>query len=197
MDYMPVSRKWQHDRCQSFGLELRRNWLKDQAEPVPITITQAPASTVRIVGDGNCFFRALSHVITGSQEDHHILQLMVVSVRRENTLLLGSVLDSKESMSSYLERTGMETPTVWATEVELFAAATMLNTVIYTYAPAGPVYTLLTLPISLQLSPIQNQTCRTWCDRHHRNAQVQHLSCRCIVIVLLWCENTMRAVECQ
>ena len=51
-----------------------------------------------------------------------------------------------------------------------------------------------------------------WCERHHRNAQVQHLSCRglgpgvkgmhrnaqvqhlscrCLVAVLLWCENTL------
>ena len=29
-----------------------------------------------------------------------------------------------------------------------------------------------------------------WCERHYRNAQVQHLSCRCLV-VLLWCENTI------
>ena len=30
------------------------------------------------------------------------------------------------------------------------------------------------------------------CERHHRNAQVQHLSCRCLVVVLLWCENTIK-----
>ena len=32
-----------------------------------------------------------------------------------------------------------------------------------------------------------------WCERHHRNVglQVQHLSCRCLVVVLLWCENTI------
>ena len=29
------------------------------------------------------------------------------------------------------------------------------------------------------------------CERHHRNAQVQNLSCRCLVVVLLWCENTI------
>ena len=31
----------------------------------------------------------------------------------------------------------------------------------------------------------------TWCERHHRNAQIQHLSCCCLVVVLLWCENTI------
>ena len=35
----------------------------------------------------------------------------------------------------------------------------------------------------------------TWfvgpCERPHRNAQVQHLSCCSLVVVLLWCENTI------
>ena len=26
-------------------------------------------------------------------------------------------------------------------------------------------------------------TCQTWCERHHRNAQVKHLSCRCLALV--------------
>ena len=30
---------------------------------------------------------------------------------------------------------------------------------------------------------LSHQTCRTWCERHHRNAQVQHLSCRCLALV--------------
>ena len=34
-----------------------------------------------------------------------------------------------------------------------------------------------------------------WCQRHHRNAHVQHLSCRCLVVV--WCENTIRLTNSQ
>ena len=33
-----------------------------------------------------------------------------------------------------------------------------------------------------------------WCERHHRNAQVQLLSCRCLVVILLWCENTIKVL---
>ena len=36
--------------------------------------------------------------------------------------------------------------------------------------------------------------CRNRCERHNRNAQVQHLSCRCLVVVLLWCENTISLI---
>ena len=31
--------------------------------------------------------------------------------------------------------------------------------------------------------------CRTWCKRHHRNAQVQHLSCRHLVVLSLSCSG--------
>ena len=55
---------------------------------------------------------------------------------------------------------------------------------------------------------LSHQVRHVWCERHHRNAQVQHLTCklvtfnlkkttkkhltcRCLVVVLLWCENTI------
>ena len=41
---------------------------------------------------------------------------------------------------------------------------------------------------------LSHQVCRTWCERHNRNAQVQHLSCRCLVVVLLWCENFINLI---
>ena len=30
---------------------------------------------------------------------------------------------------------------------------------------------------------LSHLVCWTWCERHHRNAQVQHLSCRCLALV--------------
>ena len=138
IDYLPVCGNWQKDRCEAFGLELHRANTKHGNHPVPININQDPSSTMRIVGDGNCFFRALSHIITGSQENYHELRLLVTSFMRENDHLLKSVLDLNESITAYLQRTGMEKQKVWATEVEIFATATMLQTAIFVYAPAGP-----------------------------------------------------------
>ena len=31
---------------------------------------EPPTTFTRIVGDGNCLFRALAHIITGSEEQH-------------------------------------------------------------------------------------------------------------------------------
>ena len=40
--------------------------------------------TTRIKGDGNCFFRAISQVLTGSQEDHQEFRTLATSYLLEN-----------------------------------------------------------------------------------------------------------------
>ena len=41
-------------------------------------------------------------------------------------------------MDQYLKCTKMQNPKVWATEVEIIAAASLLCSTIYTFAPSGP-----------------------------------------------------------
>ena len=36
---------------------------------------------------------------------------------------------------------------------------------------------------------LSHQTCRTWCERHHRNVQVQLLSCCLVVVLSLSCSG--------
>ena len=42
---------------------------KEYYAPIEFGISHQPAATVRIQGDGKCFFRALAFVITGSQDE--------------------------------------------------------------------------------------------------------------------------------
>ena len=69
------------------------------------------------------FFRALAHVITGSQEDHYEIRLLITSCMSHHASKLSCYLRDKETMIGYLRRTQMEIPKVWATEVEIIAAA--------------------------------------------------------------------------
>ena len=112
IDYLPVCGNWQKYRCEAFGLELHRTNTKHGNHPISININHAPSSTVRIVGDGNCFFSTLSHIVTGTQENYHELRLILTNFMRENDHLLKSVLDRNESIFAYLERTGMENQSV-------------------------------------------------------------------------------------
>ena len=52
---------------------------------------------------------------------------------------LSCYLKESESMKSYLERTRMHCPTVWATEVEIFSTAQMLDTDIFFLQSQGIV----------------------------------------------------------
>ena len=48
-----------------------------------------------------------------------------------------SYLKEDESMSQYLKRSKMDMLTVWASEIEIFAAAQILQTSVFVYASSG------------------------------------------------------------
>ena len=109
-----------------------------------IGVSQAPEKTGRIKGDGNCFFHAIAQIVTGDQDDHNEMQLILTTYMMNNSnlpKLSGIVVH--ESMDQYLKRTKMQNPKVWAMEVEIIATASLLCSTIYTFAPSGPKCQLL------------------------------------------------------
>ena len=106
---------------------------------IGIGISQAPEKTGRINGDGNCFFCAIAQIVTGDQDDHNEMRLIVIAYMMSNSNLpkLSGIV-GHELMDQYVKRTKMQHPTVWATEVEIIATASLLCTTIYTFAPSGP-----------------------------------------------------------
>ena len=105
-----------------------------------IGISQAPLAIGRIKGDGNCFFRSIAQTVTGSPEDHDEIHLIITSFMMHNASKLSCPLDPHELMEEYMQRTRMQSLNVWATEVEINAAATMLHTAICVFAPSGGTY---------------------------------------------------------
>ena len=77
--YNPVCRDWQISRCNSLGLNFHygNNPHHGAARNEMIGISQRPIRTGRISADGNCFFRCISFIITGSQDYHEELRLLV------------------------------------------------------------------------------------------------------------------------
>lgn len=91
-----------------------------------------------IEGDGNCFFRSLSKVIYGSESCHTELRQAVVDLlekfpREFEQFLDGSVHEHIKSMRK---------PGTWATQTEIYVAATLLQRDIYVLSPdhTGEVY---------------------------------------------------------
>ena len=151
--YWPVCSEWQKIKCQHLGLDYVKGNHSHISEPQNISRLHNPQARGRIVGDGNCFFRALAVLITGSQEDHVELRALITTYLSHNADQFSSYLKEHESIIQYLKISKMDTLTVWATEIEIFAAAQMLQTSIYVYAISGGKYTWL------EHAPIENVNC--------------------------------------
>ncbi|XP_014882252.1 uncharacterized protein LOC106943455 [Poecilia latipinna] len=93
-----------------------------------------PCATENIVGDGNCFFRALSQAISGNQKSHRKIRLAVVNQLQRNSHLYDSILRSEySSISQYIAISRMNYVGAWATELEIQAAADYFGVNIFTF----------------------------------------------------------------
>ena len=82
------------------------NWEKTKREkPLDIALDQAPSIRGHIKGDENCFFRAVAQEITGRQEDHAELRVLVTSYMAHNSAQLSCYLTSSETIGQYLRTT--------------------------------------------------------------------------------------------
>ena len=105
-------------------------------QPSMIAVSHCPLATARIAADGNCFFQSVSLAVTGSQEFHEELRLLITTymIHKSTDPILSSLGSPDGSVESYMKRSRMQTLGTWATELEVIAAASLLNTTIYIYA---------------------------------------------------------------
>ena len=131
--YMPVCKEWQKDRCNSLGLPYIHGNIEHHTTQVMVPVNLCPSSTARIVADGNFFFRSLSFELTGSQDYHQEVRLLVTTYMIDNTgnPQLSSLIKDGERMENYIEQSKMHLLGTWAT------SALLLQTTIYVYGPCG------------------------------------------------------------
>lgn len=89
----------------------------------------------RITGDGNCLFRSFSYIITGSEDQHLAICLIIVNhMLTIAHLLLGTHIPNRyDAVEGYISDTKMDQDSTWGTEVEMFTLAHLLNTAIFSY----------------------------------------------------------------
>ena len=94
-----------------------------------MTKLSASGKTVkRVLPDGNCFFRSLSFCLHGSEKQHSITRADIVAHINANRGKYEPILFSG-SIEDHVER--MVKSCVWATQVEIQAAADYYNRDIY------------------------------------------------------------------
>ena len=89
-----------------------------------------------IVGDGNCMFRSLSYIITGSQAQHERLRTKIIQhMHGIAPLIIGHIRgrsqDRYTTVGEYIQGSGMDKTGVWGTDIELLTLAHLLETCIF------------------------------------------------------------------
>ncbi|XP_073341488.1 uncharacterized protein [Pagrus major] len=92
----------------------------------------APCKNEQIIGDGNCFFRAVSQAVCGTENNHRKIRFAVFKQLQANPLAY-MLRPEYSSMADYLSRSRMRYLGSWATEVEIQAAADCLGVNIFTF----------------------------------------------------------------
>ena len=88
----------------------------------------------KIVGDGNCLFRAISKEVTMSEDQHHVFRAAAVTTLKDAQYagLFQDYLGM--DVKAYLQRRSKMTRTaVYGSEVEIIALSTWLSTWIAVY----------------------------------------------------------------
>jgi hypothetical protein len=132
--FVPIDENAQRLMCSLVDLPLIAPF-----RPIIPKLLNEPTILHRIMGDGNCLFRALSYVITGRQVYHHVIRHKLLDHMRsiENLLLPHMGM----SLNNYFQSSGMHRERVWGTDIEIFAASSLLSTDIYVYTNVGTHFT--------------------------------------------------------
>lgn len=128
-DFRMISANTKKRFCNTYQIPLydHRNFVAIDKSLVP-----SPFRYQRVLGDGNCFFRAISCCMSGSEDAHDIMRTKMCEHVRENHLIFGNLLRSNiESLQGYINR--MCIPGTWATEFEIIAMSHMLHVEIFTF----------------------------------------------------------------
>ena len=141
--YNPVGIDWQRETCQKLGLRFyAHNGVRHRGADVQLRCPNIQAC-ISIRGDGNCFFRSISYVITGNQQQYRDIRSIMVEYVRANSHLFVYCLertqydvhapDTLATINSYIERSRMARDRSWASAFEVYALAHLLKTSIFSF----------------------------------------------------------------
>ncbi|XP_053175962.1 uncharacterized protein LOC128359493 [Scomber japonicus] len=130
LQFDPLSKEIAQSVCKRVNVEFD---MVDKVVFPGIGLLGSPCKKENIVADGNCFFRAVSLAVSGTQKSHRKIRLAVVKHLEKNASQYNSLLRSEySSVADYIRESKMRYVGTWATEVEIQAAADCLGVNIFT-----------------------------------------------------------------
>ena len=156
--YYPVDEEWQRHACELLGIQFVHPFRRQDGGPHIILTRPDLHSLKSIVGDGNCMFRSLCYIISGSEHQHSDVRGAIVAHMQAiphlvsgigpdgNRNYLVTYNSGYRSVDDYLVRSRMAENGVWGTDFELCVLAHLLNTPIYSYQGGDNNYWLGCFP---------------------------------------------------
>ncbi|XP_053199091.1 OTU domain-containing protein 1-like [Scomber japonicus] len=131
LQFDPLSKEVAQLVCKRVNVEFEK---VDEVVSAGVGLLGSPCKKENIVADGNCFFRAVSLAVSGTQKSHRKIRLAVVKHLEKNASQYNSILRSEySSVADYVRESKMRYVGSWATEVEIQAAADCLGVNIFTF----------------------------------------------------------------
>ena len=82
--------------------------------------------------DGNCFFRAISYELFGTQDEHGLIRTILYRMENLNKEVFSRFLFSGNTIEEHIKT--ISTPHSWATQVEVVAAASVFQVPVYYFS---------------------------------------------------------------
>ena len=134
--YHSVDEPWQRTACQTLCLTFHKaNGVSPGRRDMPLTRPDK-RRVIRIQGDGNCMFRALSYVVAGTEDHHSSIRAVIIQhMKNLGSSILQHITAHRayHSVDEYVEQTGMDKDGTWGTDIELHTFAHLTQACVFTY----------------------------------------------------------------
>ncbi|XP_070559937.1 uncharacterized protein [Ptychodera flava] len=128
--YNPTDLTWQNAKASLFHITPPKSAVHFQGQGFPL----GDPLTKDLIGDGNCFFRAISYLVAGNEKYHGLIRLKIVEHLKGNKFKFEKILRTQgQTIEQYLLQSEIAKLGKYAREVEIVATSHFLNTNIYTY----------------------------------------------------------------
>ena len=132
MTFSPLTLEFQKIICNQLGLV--KSHLNSCVLSVECAVIGKPNDVKQIKGDGNCFFRAISYALSGSENSHMKLRIATVNhLLKNQSKFQGFLREGFMSLEDYVMTQNMFDSGTWATELEIIAMVDMLHVDICTF----------------------------------------------------------------
>ena len=166
--YYPVNEEWQRRACDLLGIQFLHPFCRQDGGP-HVVLTRPDLRSLKSIGaDGNCMFRALSYIVSGSENQHLEVRNAIVAHMRTiphlvsgigpdgNRNYLVTYDDGYSSVEDYLSRSHIADNGVWGGDFEMCIVAHLLDTPVYSFQGGDGDYWLACFPHSIDRSIPEN-----------------------------------------